>query len=339
MIKLNIFVLVFSISSIFIFNKKDHKPVFKKPDDTSNNFIWGINGHPLSQIAYINSDLDTQFALIKKLGLTYYRIDIPTDKNGNISNSASFVKIMNSAKAHQIKILPVFYLVGFDPTTDASTAFNNGKNLGSSISKKYGNYFDYYELGNEEEFKIMKPNSDGDQLSNYDIAKGKILAAFLNGMINGIKIHHPSAKTIIDFAGWLHFGYLTLLRNENVNYDIVGLHWYSEMGKLTDINSKHINIINLLADKFGKPIWITEINKQNINSEERNDTQAYWLQEYINESRQSTHIKAFFVYELFDEPAFGKQPEANYGIIKWVTPYTRYSFKPATVMLKSQIIN
>ena len=42
-----------------------------------------------------------------------------------------------------------------------------------------------------------------------------------------------SALRIIDFAGWLHTGFLQRLENDSIPYDIVGIHWYQGFGEIT----------------------------------------------------------------------------------------------------------
>jgi len=295
--------------------------------------IWGVNGHPLVQQVYLNSDLETQFKIIKHFGFSYYRIDVSADANGTIIDHQLFFKILALARKNNVKILPMFYLSGLDLNSTPDISFKRGKVLGEGIGKRYGAYFDYYELGNEEELKIIHPNTNGDRSDQYDLKGSEVTAAFLRGMSQGIKKNDPTGKIIIDFAGWLHYEYLTMLVAKKVGFDIIGLHWYSDMGKLTNVGSMNINILKLLTLKFKKPIWITEINRRNGSMNDNSGDQLFWIKNYLMECKNNRNVKAFFFYELYDEQGSVDNPESNYGLVSWDPALKNYSYKPISSVL------
>ena len=291
--------------------------------------ILGINGHPLNQAAYLECDLTTQLRLIKKMGLTYYRIDVLTSVDGAAANEDKLIKLVKLAGRYKIKILPIFFLQGFDFNDDLNTSTKKGYILGKGITRRYKTFFNFYELGNEEELKVMDRSSDGSDLSHYNINKARIMAGFLRGMIEGIRENDITAKTIINTAGWLHYGFFSILQSENVNYDILGLHWYSEMGKITDLNlnGKHVNMVDLLTKRYNKPIWITEINRRGGSGVEEYHKESSCLKDYLSELKGQQAVKAFFIYELFDEPNLSDHTEASYGLLYQSTINGKYLFK------------
>jgi len=308
-------------------------------------FIWGISGHPFTQEAYqqkqpqFQNSVTDQLDAIKLAGLGWYRMDIGMYPDGTIPNADGFAKLVKAAGEKKIKILPLLYLMGLDYNKSADDNYNLGYQIGKKFTTEHGQYFTHIELGNEQEpaLLINGAASSGDKSSDYDLSKINILASYYKGMIAGIKAVKPSMQTIINTSGWVHYGYLELLQSAGVNYDIVGYHWYSEMGNLTDVRQYHYNMPNLLFQKFKKPIWLTEISSRNDNANPNMESvQTNWLNIYMKEARSNPHVKAVFFYELYDEPAF-KNAESGYGIIKWGAMYNNPTFKSAFYAIKKYV--
>jgi hypothetical protein len=306
------------------------------------DFVWGINGHNVNYSAY-KLNVDMQLDLVKKLGTSYYRVNVNVDAGGTPLLLTWFNELLAKAEAKSIKILPVIYLTGLDSAKSEADAYSTGMSLGKGFSGLFGSKIDYYEMGNEQDNFLLLPDShghdqDGSLPSQYNSAKFKLLASYLKGMNTGIKTNDPMGKTIVDNGGWLHYGFFQLLKDNNVPFDILGLHWYSEMGLMKN-STLHPDIINILSG-FGKPIWITEINRRygsynnngsNSDFQESSDktiAQAEWLEQYVRELDNTSQVKAFFVYELFDEPELPFD-ENMVGITSWTTAYTSPGLKPA----------
>lgn len=302
----------------------------------AEDFAWGVNGHPLTQEAY-KGNIDLQLSLIQKVGMTWYRVDVPVDTSGVVRQPALMDELLQKAKVKGISILPMVYLTGWDKSTDETDAFRRGRKIGFGFATTYASAFQYYEMGNEEECKLLK-GGNGDKASDYNLPKFSLLAAFLRGMNEGIKSADPEARTIINNSGWLHYGYFQLLKDYKVNYDILGLHWYSDMGDLN--NAKGNGDVLAIMASFGKPVWITEINRRNGSwnngSNSGESDQVNWINRYICQLNQRQYVGAFFVYELFDEPVFASTDpaESAYGIVSWDTPYSGYT--PKSVMTALQ---
>lgn len=314
------------------------------PLSVAEGFIWGINGHPLTQEAY-KGNIDLQLDLIQKMGMNYYRVDVSTDTNGVVVQQAMMEELLRKAAIRNIKLLPMVYLTGWQKSSNEADAYRRGHKIGFAFASVYSSHFHYYEMGNEEETKILK-GGDGDKTTDYNLQQFKLLAAFFKGMNEGIKAVDPTAQTIIDNSGWLHYGYFQLLREYNVPYDILGLHWYSDMGDLN--NAKGRGDILSVVSSFQKPVWITEINRKhgswNSDGTAAEEDQRAWMDRYMLQLHQRTQIKAFFVYELLDEPAFADKgkaaynpSESAYGVVSWTSRYSAYQLKPLFAAMQYRI--
>jgi len=284
------------------------------------DFIMGINGHPLNQKAYLTTPVATQVSLIKSLGMSYYRIDVGTDLSGTITNEAKFLELAAAFQANNLKILPMLYPHGIEQCNDATTAYNVGKKMASGFALKYGKYFDHYEIANEMELKLLKKRMlEGTDTSDYDHAKSVIICNFLKGMNDGIKASDPTAKTIIDMCQ-THSGFIKLLKAYNINFDIIGQHWYSN--KMYAQSADYQNTVNnlLAIYNYKKPIWITEFNQFQGSINDREDSQNLIIQDFISNCSKNKLIQAFFIYELLDEPELNMTQEhafeKQYGIVK-----------------------
>jgi hypothetical protein len=66
-----------------------------------------------------------------------------------------------------------------------------------------------------------------------------------------------------------------------------------------------------------KDIWITEGNRRNSHiSRDAPAEQADWIGMFSRQLLAIRRVKAFFVYELYTQPAYGEDPEAKYGLIE-----------------------
>lgn len=313
------------------------------PIRVNDDFKWGINGHPVSQEAYEGTTgIAQQLELLKEHQLSWYRCDVLTDLSGNLANTA-FSDLLTQATTKGIKILPVVRLAGLDYSHTTSQAYAAGKLQGLGFATQYGSYIDYYELGNEQDNDIILLGANGDLTTDFDAAKFATVASYFEGMIDGIKQADNTAQTIINSGGWLHYGFFQLLENAGIPYDIVGYHWYSEMGSLRTVWASEGDIIDVLSTRFSRPIWLTEINRRDGSFGNQQAEQADVINSYINELDGKTQVKGFFTYELFDEPAYydsigyENPPQSAYGIISWQTRYSAFFYKPASETIKFKV--
>ncbi|NCD70143.1 glycosyl hydrolase [Mucilaginibacter agri] len=288
--------------------------------------IFGVNGHSLGSDPYLAVSIDQQVALLKQMGMTYYRQDVNFKSDGTISSLSSFIPLYNATKAAGISILPMIYATTLDLDKSENDNYTAGRLKGSAVASQNSQYFDYYELGNELDNDVIR-SGNGDKSTDYNLAKFKLIAAYLKGMRDGIKSVQPTAQTMIN-ASWLHFAYMQMLIDYGVKFDIVAWHWYSEMEAAAPSNSMKItNIATKLASLFDKPIWFTEVGQRYSNVSNIEDLQSDFITSFIQKVKNNPDVGAVLLYELFDEPQKTNTLEANYGLIKWTSKYTKWKVK------------
>lgn len=295
---------------------------------TGSTLEIGINGHPLGTAPYISTPATTQISLLKDMNMTWYRVDVMSLSDGSITVPKLWDPLKQAADAGGVKILPMLYPRTINYTVSEAESYNLGKKLGSNFASKYGSYFTYYNLGNELDLKCLLLGKDGRVSTDYNQAKYQIIRGYLRGMDEGIKSQDADAKTMID-ASWVHYGFLQMLERDNVKFDIVAYHWYSEMEGAAAKSPYYItDITQKLSSLFpNKPIWITELNNRykstNTNYEADQNT---FISNFIQKCKNNPQVKVAMVYELFNEPE-KSDLEGNYGILKWTTKYTTWAHK------------
>jgi hypothetical protein len=286
-----------------------------KAQNTDKSFIWGINGHPLTQPDYRNN-LDEQINAIKDLKLNSYRFDVILNSDGRAKDEPAFLNVLNSLKKNNILPLPAVMQTGFggdEPDAIYQKSVQQGKNFGV----QYGDYFSVIEVNNEGDNKIrVKNKPDGATSGEYDVLKAQRFIAEIKGFIDGIKTVKPSIKITLSVS-FTHYYYLQLLKDNNVNYDIIGCHWYSNMGDITNLKPPFGNVLNSISQRFNKPIWITEFNRFKGTSSVDFASQNEYITKNIKKIIAQGTVKALYIYELFDQPSLAQRYpiEAHYGII------------------------
>ncbi|MBE9585886.1 glycosyl hydrolase 53 family protein [Mucilaginibacter sp. JRF] len=290
----------------------------------------GINGHPFGDAPYLATPAEKQVELIKGMGMNWYRINIQTMADGTVSASSTklFPALRDAAKNGSVNLLPMLYLRTFKAADNAATSYEKGRILGGNFAAKYGDVFEYYNLGNDLELGLLISGKTGREASHYDAAKVQKLAAYLKGMDEGIKANDPGAKTMVD-AGWIHWGFLNALSNNGVKFDAIGYHWYSDMEGAAK-NYKITDITKTLSDLFPtKELWFTEygFRYKSSNSLSLNETnQSNFINSFVTKCRNNPKVKVAIAYELFDEP-YKSYQESNYGVYKWASQYTHWNNK------------
>lgn len=342
---------IFTEQETFSNPKKQYQQTFIKPSTLKEDFIWGINGHPIDSESYrAKGSLDLQTQLLKEFQLSYYRVNITLNNEGEVDywkgDTQRWKNTLKNTTEANIKILPLILLRDFDFTMSEEKAYSIAKKKTSGFARKYKDQLDVYALGNEMDLKVDIDGKEGDKIAHYDKKKFDVWIAFLKGMAAGIREVDPTAKLIINGAGRHRYGYYEYIKQQQVDYDIIGFHWYSEMGNVDEpyLSEKDgLDIIQYMHEQFNKPIWITEINQHWGIDKHSENHQAFWIDHFIDNLKGRSYIKAFFVYELLDQPhlddgeGYENPRQAYFGLIDWVTPYTSYRYRPAAITYKYKI--
>lgn len=285
---------------------------------TSKQFVWGINGHPLTQEAYKQTTWDRQVLFLKELGIKSYRMDVPLDPKGVIRHEVKFRKFVNALRESGVSILPVVFPKFNRSDTDSIAVYDMLFNEGKVFCKRYYHLLDVVEVGNELEIGLLKKKgtTDGTKAGHYDLAKSRNLMWNLAAFIDGMKSVKPTIRVSLSLA-WTHWYYLELLKSYGVNYDIIGYHWYDNMGDITNVVKPYGNFLPKLIAEYDKEIWITEFNIYKGTLTKSVERQNSYLENSLSKILQQGIVKGFFFYELFDESALqSKLPhEAHYGLL------------------------
>lgn len=305
-----------------------------------SDFIWGINGHPVSSKDYLKSPIDQQIDLLKEHQLSYYRFDVRVDLEGEVIwYKDEFLELLETSNQAKIKLMPVILINLYldEYQISENEAFTRGKNQMRGFVKRYGRDIDVYCLGNEQELRLFENSHGGQSITDYSLSRFKIVAAYLKGMIEGVKVEKPNAKTLINSSGGPYFGYFQLLEDYNVNYDILGYNWYSQF---YNSPNSFIENIKVLYRRFNKPIWMTEVNRSHGSYRDYIEEQSAIMDYFMRELIKRPEIQAFFVYELYDQPSTAgknlKFEQSEYGIVKWISP-ENIKYKPVSNVIKLNI--
>lgn len=331
------------------------QPTRVNTNNPSNTGVaLGFTGHPLTQPVYSNSGIsfDEQLKLIKDVGGEWYRFDVNAPSSG--ADFTQMDLLVSKAQARGVQLLPILMPVLDREHDDLQTIYKKSHDAAVSFVSRYKSSIHVWELCNEQDiYAIHKagdrgwllPTPHGDKVSDYDPQRYAIAAALLHGLADGVHEADGSARRIINFGGWLHEGFLQKLQNDGIPYEIVGLHWYSNMGEITcpgqsapcPPRSNYPNVIQTIESiTRGKPIWVTETNymptasnsaDQNVAVE--NNYLVPTLKKYM-EARSTYPFPVIIVYELLDEPNMAAVTERQSGTYSTVrTPDGKYSLGTA----------
>ena len=282
--------------------------------DAKETFRLGVCCHP-SYVRLMPTDWDEVFKWTKGCGADLCRIDWDADWELND-------RILTAAAAAGVELLPILFPPA--PQQDTEQAwYATARAYAQECGRRYRDKIRYYELSNEREARCMTqwPNGgdrDGAAITDYDPDKYAPIRGMLRGLAEGLRETDLDCRRIIDTGGWLHFGFIDMLVRDEVPFDILAWHWYSEMGEMNRVIKSYSGEYQLL-DKlasYGKPVWITEGNMRHGTMAGDEKAQQEYLTKTIGSLAKTGKIGAYVAYELFDEPSLlSHGGEAFYGIV------------------------
>ena len=296
--------------------------------ESAEPFHWGINGHSVSQDAYWKVPIATQLDLVAELGARWYRFDLSAGAfHGNTDRVDA---LLAGAEQRKLRLLPVLIAEPDARSKDATPAQIRAAAAAyaKEVVGRYKGRISHWELNNElDAFAMIRKgettrsgklwtwgDAEGSDPDTFDEGRYQKAKAEIIGLHEGVKAADPHAQTIVDTAGWLHYGFIERLVNEDrVPFDILAWHWYSECGDITNVQGK-FNLVEFLK-RYHRPLWITEINRRDGSKHGKEQEQADYVGRTAAQLRVNPGIAAFFVYELLDEPYFGTDGESDYGLV------------------------
>ncbi len=269
---------------------------------------WGAVGHDDKPnlgpgYSYNRQSLDRQMQLLTAAGLHWYR-------TGCVDKGCA--DLLAAAQKAGVSILRGIALWP-DGHTDESGNYKRAYKYGSDLAREYPQ-FQYFEASNEVDNWVgMK--GDGSSRSQYNQDRYPQARGLIKGLIDGVHAGNPSAKVLVDDAGYCHYGFLKALWEDGIRWDITAFHWYADQGNIEKARCNAANVAAIHAS-FGPPVWITEFNS-NIAARDNDDTEAQqWLSEFVAQMfgvARKYKIEGVFVYELLDEPNLPGE-QGHYGI-------------------------
>jgi uncharacterized protein DUF4214 len=294
---------------------------------SADKLNFGLNGHPFSGQAYFNSggvDFATQISLVQNANLTWYRVTTPAPGSGG--NYSQMDLLLNKAQAAGIQLLPVLIPVVDRNTDTLAQLYSESYSGAFNIVQRYKASIHVWEISNEEDvYSILGPAYNGDTINEYDPARLAISEAILHGLADGARAADSGCVRIVNF-GWIHTGFIELLENDAIPYDVLGIHWYANaattgqpaMGDVTcpgqnlpcPVQPRYFNLVDRLQTlTSGKPLWVTENNYWPVLPSNSVATNVAWEEGYLPPTLQFNlnwpsvyPYQMVMIYELLDEP-------------------------------------
>ena len=282
--------------------------------DGPDPFIWGVVGHPAIR-EYLDLGPAAQLDLVQELGCNAYRVDV-RDTAHPYDRSAGEIHIdemLPLAAARGIKLLPILFrpLDIWDAKQSPEDIYQASYNRGKAFAEKYRGKFDCIEIENEMDDKCIIRKTDGKSTADYDDAfpsqKFSRCIEVVRGLADGVRAGDPDVKRAVGTCGWYHYGFIDELLARGGSFEILVVHWYSNSGSITRAMQGW--------SRYGKPIWLTEMDRHEGSFDNAEEDQAKMVSLQAEEMRNLPGIDAIFVYELLDEPHLGpSNPESYYGL-------------------------
>jgi len=285
--------------------------VSQTTDDES--FLWGVTMRPTGLGKYSDSIWSKQLKVASNLGVKWVRIDWTHDAEDEFTYHDNIIDYL---KQFGLNV----YLV-IEPTgkfENVRNPYQDGYDNAYKIATHYKGQIKYYQIMNEASSNAIKGGTySGEDESDYDATKYERTKEWLRGASEGIKKADANAQRVLT-SQWTHTAFLDKLAQDNIEYDIIGWNWFSDMGYLGD---KKLSDGTLLIDKlksFNKPVILAEINYRPEGVNGQNGQPESKQADFIEKMAQwsvKTGLKGFFVLELLDSPNSGKGYTDYYGIV------------------------
>jgi Glycosyl hydrolase catalytic core len=288
----------------------------------SSNVFYGMNGHMAWPSGiYSTMTAARQLALLQDLGVTNYRADVADSGMAQTLATALAGPFAGSG----VSILPCINPNTYNQAGSETAAYDLGYELAVSIATPLKGLVSAIECGNELDANGLVNSGAGNSASDYNPAYWPAYRGVLRGMIDGVKSVDPTIKCGINVGIPLAYTALQMLWNGQtpngsttptsgatpLAWDITMYHWYESSGYMTEAGPQGLtNVLQILQQSFGLPIWITEWGF--VPSDTAAQQSAYIstvLNQYLQE-RSQYNLESIMFYELIDSSA-----SDGYGLV------------------------
>ena len=302
--------------------------------DQNRDFQLGIHVHNPEHANYNGDDdsIEQYMKLVADSGATLVRT---SSSFMNQSQIDYMDKYLATAEAYGLDVMFVISYNGHYTTTEEFY------DMAAFVAKRYVGRIKYYQLFNETSGYCHTPTGIlgyGMEINNYDIDKLAEITKYLKVVSDAIGEFDPNAKRVINTT-WLHTGILKYYVANGVEFEVVGLDWYSnaEYNTLTGNiwydrptwSRGYSNSTSLWEDVTSsfpdKEYIVCESNYYpSVSFDEKRQTEYFMT--FLNEAYNSLpkeKLLGVVVYELLDQPdhfstndgtVYGA--EANLGLVR-----------------------
>ncbi|GAA1581253.1 MULTISPECIES: twin-arginine translocation signal domain-containing protein [Kribbella] len=269
---------------------------------------WGVCGHPpsIDDTSYPADGVWDQLALAASLGVSYYRVDfmIPTTDSAS-TDWTWYDAVVAAARANGIQLMAILTVP--DAIADAGNGWIQSQV--SMLVTRYAGQIPLYQIQNEMDgVAINGPGVDGSSINDYNPDVYGPVRDRMWAICDGVRASDSQAGRVVNIT-WKHTGFLQLLNNDGLPYEVNGLDWYWGMEDLIAV----LEVINRFQQR---EILLTELNITGGTQSSSEAEQADYIATAVQTLRASApdKVHGVYVYELLDQPAWDDS-QAHYGLV------------------------
>ncbi|MFF0339797.1 twin-arginine translocation signal domain-containing protein [Kribbella sp. NPDC004875] len=270
---------------------------------------WGVCGHPpsIDDTSYPAAGVWDQLALAASLGVGYYRVDfmIPTTDSAS-TDWSWYDAVLSAARQNGVQLMAILTV------PDAIADADNGwiQSQVSMLVARYAGQIPLYQIQNEMDgVCINGPGVDGSSINDYNPDRYAAVRDRMWAICDGVRASDSQAGRVVNMT-WKHTGFLQLLNNDGLPYEVNGLDWYWGMDDL-------INTLVVINRFQQREILITELNIADGTRSASEADQANYIAGAVQQLRSLApdKVHGVYIYELFDQPAWDDS-QAHYGLVR-----------------------
>jgi hypothetical protein len=200
----------------------------------------------------------------------------------------------------------------------------------------------YYQIFNETDVYAMhtdagtlyhQPVGTGESLAHFNPVRVEEITEKLRASIAVFREHDPGAQLVVNFS-YRHYAILQHFVAMGLEWDVIGLDWYSNMGSHEAFVDFMLKVQKDLPD-FEYMICECNIWTHDVFTEEQRQEYLETLVLALAES-DLENMTAIIFYELLDEPAFGNG-ESHFGLVENDMQGNPGAKKPAYLALQKHL--
>jgi hypothetical protein len=290
-----------------------------KAASSTQKWFYGMNGHMAwGSGIFKTMPVQQQLSLLKDLGVTVYRADMADA--GMATTIATALK--GPFAGSGVTILPVLNprSAGWDQSAGEDAGYRLGFALAVRCTTPLKGLVKYIECGNELDVIGLKIGGDGSQTSDWSHAYWPAFRGVIRGMLAGVRSVDPSIQCGVNVGIPMAYRALQMLWNGitpngtstgyggslPARWDFTTYHWYKSSYNIQKAGkTASVDVLQILKDSFGKPIWLTEWGWSGANDTPQ--SAAAYVTQALTQYRSikdKYNIQCIMMYDMIDE-AFG----------------------------------